>query len=55
MKVKRGLISMKEKALSDTIIKIVAEALPLGRALLKERRSRPAWLGSIGDRGGENV
>jgi len=31
------------------------KALSLRSRLLKERRSRSAWLGSIGDRGGENV
>ena len=38
---------MKKKALSDTLIKRIAGTLPSGRVLLKERRSRPAWLGSI--------
>ena len=51
----RELMDMKKKALSDTLIKRIAGTLPSGRVLLKGRRSRPAWLGSIGDRGGENV
>ena len=38
---------MKKKALSDTLIKRIAGTLPSGRVLLKERRSRSAWLGSI--------
>ena len=43
----RGLMDIKKKALSDTLIKRIAGTLPSGRVLLKERRSRPAWLGSI--------
>jgi len=40
-------MDIKKKALSDTLIKRIAGTLPSGRVLLKERRSRPAWLGSI--------
>ena len=54
---------MKKKALSDTLIKRIAGTLPSGRVLLKGRRSRSAWLGSIkemmkdykGMGGGENL